>query len=207
MKNLGVGLDKPIVVYDTSKGDWASRGAYVIHTYGHPHVSILNGGLKKWLSESRPVESGAGPEKNTATDFNFSLISERLKEFEEIHKIATGELPAVQILDARFSKLYDEGHIPNAINIQYSNCIAEDNTIKSAEELKQMFTAAGVDLTQPIIFSCGKGVGATLLKHAAEQVDTSAPKYLYDGSFYEYNKLSNPHHWAKLYIPKQSEHL
>ena len=95
MKNLGVGLDKPIVVYDTSKGDWASRGAYVIHTYGHPHVSILNGGLKKWLSEQRPVESGAGPEKNTATDFNFSLISERLREFEEIHKIATGELPTV----------------------------------------------------------------------------------------------------------------
>lgn len=114
MKNLGVGLDKPIVVYDNQKGDWASRGAYVIHTYGHPNVSILNGGLKKWISESRPVESGAGPEKNSAIDFNFALISDRIKQFEEMHKIATGELPPVQILDARFSKLFGEGHIPTS---------------------------------------------------------------------------------------------
>ena len=36
MKGLGVGLDKPIVVYDNDNGAWASRGAYVIHTFGHP---------------------------------------------------------------------------------------------------------------------------------------------------------------------------
>ena len=106
MKNLGVGLDKPIVVYDNTKGDWASRGAFVIHTYGHPQVSILNGGFKKWNTEARPVESGTIGPQDSATDFNFTLNSERLKEFDEIHKIATGELPAVQIVDARFSKLY-----------------------------------------------------------------------------------------------------
>jgi len=71
--------------------------------------------------------------------------------------------------------------------------IAADNTLKSTEELKELFAAAGVDLSQPVIFSCGKGVGATLLKHAADQVDTSAPRYLYDGSFYEYNKLTSHH--------------
>jgi len=72
--------------------------------------------------------------------------------------------------------------------------IAEDNTLKSVDELNELFVAAGIDLSQPVIFSCGKGVGATLLKHAADQVDQSAPKYLYDGSFYEYNKLTSTHH-------------
>jgi len=107
MQALGVGLDKPIVVYDNDKGDWSSRGAYVIHTYGHTQVSILNGGLKKWISDERPVESGQSAPKSDAVDFNFKLQVEKLKEFDEIHKIVTGELPSIQILDARFSKLYD----------------------------------------------------------------------------------------------------
>ena len=53
-----------------------------------------------------------------------------------MHKIATGEQPPVQILDARFSKLFGEGHIPTSKNIQYSDCIAADNTLKSVEDLR-----------------------------------------------------------------------
>ena len=94
-------------VYDNDKGDWASRGAYVIHTFGHTQVSILNGGLKKWIIEARPVESGPSGSKNDAVNFNFNLQVENLKHFDEVHKIATGELPSIQIVDARFSKLYD----------------------------------------------------------------------------------------------------
>ncbi len=72
--------------------------------------------------------------------------------------------------------------------------IADNNTLKSVDELRELFVGAGIDLSKPVIFSCGKGVGATVLKHAADQVDTSAPRYLYDGSFYEYNKLTSTHH-------------
>ena len=171
MKGLGVGLDKPIVVYDNDHGAWASRGAYVIHTFGHPQVSILNGGLKKWISEARPVENGASEIRNEAVDFNFNLQVERIKQIDEVHKIATGELPSVQIVDARFSKLHEQGHIPGSKNLQYSSVIAEDNTLKSVDELRELFVAAGIDLSKPVIFSCGKGVGATVLKHAADQVD------------------------------------
>jgi len=46
--------------------------------------------------------------------------------------------------------------------------IAENNTLKSPEELRKLFVAAGIDLSKPVIFSCGKGVGATLVKHAAD---------------------------------------
>ena len=90
----------------------------------------------KWISEARPVESGPSPAKNDAVDFNFNLQVEKLKQFDEVLKIATGELPSVQIVDARFSKLYEQGHIPGSKNLQYSSVIGEDNTLKSVNELK-----------------------------------------------------------------------
>ena len=67
----------------------------------------MNGGLKKWISEARPVVTGASAARNDAVDFNFNLQVERIKQFDEVHKIATGELPSVQIVDARFSKLHE----------------------------------------------------------------------------------------------------
>lgn len=56
LTNLGIGLDKTVVVYDRSDNKWATRGAYVLQAYGFVNVRILDGGLRSW--DSRPTESG-----------------------------------------------------------------------------------------------------------------------------------------------------
>jgi len=45
---------------------------------------------------------------------------------------------------------------------------AEDNTIKSKEEIKAAFEEAGVDLSQEIIASCNSGMTATVIMAAIE---------------------------------------
>src|SRR6516165_9799974 len=55
---LGIGNDNMVVVYDA--GGWvaAPRAWWMFLSYGHDKVRILNGGLKKWRAEGRPVEGG-----------------------------------------------------------------------------------------------------------------------------------------------------
>jgi thiosulfate/3-mercaptopyruvate sulfurtransferase len=55
---LGIGNDDTVVLYDA--GGWvaAPRAWWMFLSYGHDKVRILDGGLKKWRAEGRPVESG-----------------------------------------------------------------------------------------------------------------------------------------------------
>ena len=55
---LGVGNADTVVVYDS--GGWvaAPRAWWMFLSFGHSNVRVLDGGLKKWIAEGRPVEAG-----------------------------------------------------------------------------------------------------------------------------------------------------
>ena len=57
MTNLGVGLDCNVICYDQQEGNWATRAAFILTAYGHKNVMILDGGMKKWLTEGLQTES------------------------------------------------------------------------------------------------------------------------------------------------------
>ena len=89
MKNLGVGLSKPIVCYDTQNGIWATRAAFTLNAHGHPDVRVLDGGLTFWQASGKPVESGAVAKGND-TNFGFEFHQDHVALFEEVHEISTG---------------------------------------------------------------------------------------------------------------------
>ena len=69
---LGLGRDATIVVYDAHGIYSAPRVWWTLRTMGYARVFVLDGGLKAWLAEGRPVEAGAAtptPERFTA-DFD-----------------------------------------------------------------------------------------------------------------------------------------
>jgi thiosulfate/3-mercaptopyruvate sulfurtransferase len=74
------------------------------------------------------------------------------------------------------------GHIPGSKNVFFKTLLQPDNTMKSPGELAQVLLAAGVDMTQPIITSCGSGVTAAILNLALTQLEHSNHS-LYDGSW------------------------
>lgn len=92
MTDLGVGLDSEVVCYDGQGTEWAARAASVLSLFGHRNLAILSGGLKVWNSVDRATLTVSAA---TPINFNYQLMKESLKSYDEIRKIATGEAPAI----------------------------------------------------------------------------------------------------------------
>ena len=57
--------------------------------------------------------------------------------------------------------------------------------MKSPEELRAVFDAAGVDLAKPAITTCGSGITAAVINLALERIGKT-DHALYDGSWTEW---------------------
>ena len=104
MKYRGIKLSSRVVVYDTKPGMmyYSTKAYYMFRTFGHKGVSLLNGGMSKWIAEGRPTESykDVGNENN----YDYKLDKNLLKEYDEMlqfEKKFNEKNCDVQILDAR----------------------------------------------------------------------------------------------------------
>jgi thiosulfate/3-mercaptopyruvate sulfurtransferase len=76
------------------------------------------------------------------------------------------------------------GHIPNSLNVPVG-LLSENGMLKSPDALRTLFSDRGVDLTRPIITSCGSGITAVTLALALEQAGAQDVA-VYDGSWAEW---------------------
>lgn len=58
MSALGIGLDTTVVVYDTAGILSSARLWWMLRSYGHERVAVLDGGLPQWQLEGHPIASG-----------------------------------------------------------------------------------------------------------------------------------------------------
>jgi thiosulfate/3-mercaptopyruvate sulfurtransferase len=189
MEKLGVGKDDRIVVYDNSPTRTAARGWFMFRHFGAPKVAILDGGFQKWLAEGRPTEKG----KQTKRMTRFEAV-ERTGEVVSKRQINSGF--AMPLVDARGRARFEgteadprpgvaPGHIPGARNLPYTDLYTKDGTLKSPDEIRGLFLAAGVDPEKPFVASCGSGVTANSLIFAARMLGNRDGR-LYDGSWSEW---------------------
>ena len=75
--------------------------------------------------------------------------------------------------------------MPGARNLPWSSLVGADGALLPADELRAAFENAGVDLTAPIVTSCGSGISASLVALALARLgrDDAA---VYDGSWSEW---------------------
>src|SRR5947209_3704181 len=59
MARLGIGDATRVIVYDERGGVYAARLWWILNSYGHPNVALMNGGWIKWAAEQRPVSTAA----------------------------------------------------------------------------------------------------------------------------------------------------
>ena len=189
MERLGIGSGDRVVVYDNSPLRTAARGWFTLRHFGARNVAILDGGFQKWLAEGRPTESGE-PEPRTA---RFEANGAPGEVFTK-QQILDG--PGCALADARGKGRFEAtepeprpgvagGHIPGARNVPFGLLYNDDGTFKSPEELRRLFSEAGLDPSKPFIASCGSGVTATSLIFAAHMLGSDSGK-LYDGSWSEW---------------------
>ena len=188
---LGIADDSTIVIYDELGLFSAPRVYWTFKVFGAEKVHILSGGGPKWRAERRPLE--AGHHKRPLARFHTHFHPERVADFTFVQARSQDE--TAQILDARPAPRFHAevpeprpglraGHIPNSRNIPVT-LLTEAGTMKSPEALQAIFADRGVDLTQPIITSCGSGVTASTLALALQQAGATNVA-VYDGSWAEW---------------------
>ena len=198
MHKLGLNSEDSIVIYDGIGLFSAARPWWMLKTYGHRNVAILDGGLPKWKLESKPISSAKVKVKRG--NFKANLNSELVTDLDNIlTNLGSSEY---QIVDARsknrFLGLEPEprtgmrcGHIPCSINFPFDKLLNSSNkTLLSPNNIHKKFVAAGINLQKPVITTCGSGVTACILVLAFELIGKTDVA-VYDGSWAEWGSKSN----------------
>jgi thiosulfate/3-mercaptopyruvate sulfurtransferase len=168
MSAAGIGPRTRVVAYDGDYGSTAARLWYVLRAHGHDAASVLDGGLVKWDSEGRPVESG----EVTVAPQTFVA---RLRPGWVVDKAGMiGRGPETIVLDARAGERYRgesepidprAGHIPGALSAPFLGNLTGEGTweplrvFRSPAELRDRYAALEADRGDTIVY-CGSGVTA-----------------------------------------------
>jgi thiosulfate/3-mercaptopyruvate sulfurtransferase len=193
VRKLGLGDGVRIVVYDQRGIFSSARVWWTFRYYGHEDVAILDGGLPKWMAENRPVtdEVTYPRERHFTPRMNSFLLREKEQLLYNL------ETKREQVLDARpqgrFEGTAEEprsglrsGHIPSSKSLPHGELLDPDTqTILPPEDLRRKFEAAGVDLTKPVVTTCGSGVTASVLALGLDLLG-HRDVAVYDGSWAEW---------------------
>lgn len=195
---LGLGSEHAIVVYDSSAQNFsAPRVWYMLRTMGHARVAILDGGLAKWKAEARALSSEVV--SLPPAIFTPALDVAQWRDLAAMQ--ANVESRAEQVVDARSPGRFQAteaepragvrgGHHPGARHVHYATLVNADGTLKSAEALREQFAAAGLDLSAPIVASCGSGITACAVTLGLT-VAGATQVAVYDGSWTEWGSQPN----------------
>lgn len=191
MSSMGVDEEDTIVVYDGPGYFSAPRLWWMLRLMGVREVFILDGGIDRWQAQGRPVT--AETTKIAPGFFDARRDEARVVSFDEMQDVVAKR--QAQIADARpagrFSGVDAEprqgmrsGHMPGAKNVPASS-LSRDGSLLSVEELRSVLEGAGLDLSQPVVTSCGSGVTAAVISLALASVGHTDNR-LYDGSWSEW---------------------
>ncbi|GII67292.1 sulfurtransferase [Sphaerisporangium krabiense] len=196
----GIGNDDTVVLYGGNNNWFAAYAYWYFKLYGHENVRLLDGGRKKWELDSRELATDvpARPETQyAAKDQDPALRAHRDDVVAAIGKLNlvdvrspdefTGKLLAPAHLPQEAAQR--AGHIPTARNIPWSKAANDDGTFKSDEELRTLYTEAGVDFGKDTIAYCRIGERSAHTWFVLHEILGQANVKNYDGSWTEYGSL------------------
>ncbi|WP_324828177.1 sulfurtransferase [Qipengyuania zhejiangensis] len=187
---LGVGPGTQVVLYDDSQIRSSARAWFIFDHFGFKNVAVLDGGLAKWRSEGRALETGVTPVAPVAVPVPEPRRAVRAKA----DMLDNCETSHEQVVDARDAARFageagsgSAGHIPGAVNLHFPRLFADDGSWKSAPAIRAEFEGAGIDLSRPVTASCNSGMTACVLLLGLE-IAGKGDGGLYDGSWMEWGE-------------------
>ncbi|WP_380785091.1 sulfurtransferase [Sphingomonas sp. R86521] len=192
---LGIASGDRIVLYDDAPWHTSARAWFLLRMFGARNVAILDGGIARWRAEGR--ETVAGDTAPRAAAFDVQPDLRKVRGLAQMQ--ANLDTSPEQIVDARSAARFTgeeadpragvaPGHIPGSSNLPYGKMFDADGLWTRGDALKAAFADAGIDLTKPIVTTCGSGITAAVVAFGAHLLGTEAA--LYDGSWSEWG--ANP---------------
>jgi thiosulfate/3-mercaptopyruvate sulfurtransferase len=197
LENLGISNDSRVIVYPGK--DWISPATRVIFTLDYAglgdRASLLDGGMDAWIAAGNATSDAApAAKKGTLSALKIKPI---VVTGDEVRK-AIGK-HGFAIVDGRSGTFYDgtetggmpehlhkTGHIAGAGSVPFTDVVDDKLFLKKPDELKALFTKAGVKPGDTVIGYCHIGQQATAMLFAARSL--GYPVRLYDGSFEDWSR-------------------
>jgi len=199
MSSLGINNNDDILIYDNSDLKSSCRLWFSLLYFGHDEkkIHILNGGLKKWNFENKPIT------KLTTEIIKSNYVTNEKKNlvvsFDQIKKNILSK--SFNVIDARSLERFEgkvseprkglrSGHIQNSFCLPFNQCINQKTgEFKNLEELRELFNQnENIEKRLDQVFTCGSGVTAAVLAYAYKMVNNDYIPKIYDGSWSEYGK-------------------
>ena len=197
LQAAGVNDDSTVILYGDTNNWFAAWGAWVLDVYGVEDVKLLDGGRVAWEAEGRPLDS-AIPAPATGT-ITLAEADPALRAFLP-DVVAASESGDAVLVDIRSAAEYNgevfapegvqelavrAGHVTGAVNVPWGQAVAADGRFKPAEELREIYGAAGIDGSKPVINYCRIGERSSHTWFALSKILGYEVKN-YDGSWTEY---------------------
>lgn len=198
LRKSGISADTTTVLYGDNNNWFAAWGAWLFDVYGVDNVKLLDGGRVKWEAEKRALDNRA--KTPVAGNVTVKAANKDLRAFLPDVLAAAEKRSDVQLVDIRSADEYNgkvfapqgvqelavrAGHVPGAVNVPWGQAVAADGTFKSAEELKKVYGAVGIDGSKPIITYCRIGERSSHTWFALKKI-LGYDVRNYDGSWTEY---------------------
>lgn len=196
----GIANDDLVILYGGNNNWFAAYAYWYFKLYGHDKVKLLDGGRKKWELESRELVTDVPSRPKTEYRAKDQDLAIRAFRDEVVDAVGKQNLIDVRSPDEFSGKLLAPahlpqeqsqrpGHVPTARSIPWSKAANDDGTFKSDEELRQLYTEAGVDLNKATIAYCRIGERSSHTWFALRELLGLENVKNYDGSWTEYGSL------------------
>ena len=200
LSSRGVKNDDIVVLYGGNNNWFAAYAYWYFKLYGHQDVRLLDGGRKKWELDGRELVSDVTSRAATSYVAKEQDLSLRAFRDDVVKAIGTQNLVDVRSPDEYAGRLLAPahlpqeagqrgGHVPTAVNVPWSKAANEDGTFKSVDELKSLYTTAGLDLNKDTIAYCRIGERSAHSWFVLHELLGLKNVKNYDGSWTEYGSL------------------
>jgi thiosulfate/3-mercaptopyruvate sulfurtransferase len=200
LSEKGISTDDTVVLYGGNNNWFAAYAYWYFKLYGHDSVKLLDGGRKKWELDSRELTEDVAsrePTSYTAKDQDTSI---RAFRDEVIAAIGVQNLIDVRSPDEFAGRLLAPahlpqeqaqraGHIPTAGNVPWSKAANDDGTFRSDDELRRIYSDAGLDWDKDTIAYCRIGERSSHTWFVLKEILGQQNVKNYDGSWTEYGSL------------------
>ncbi len=203
MAKNGISNDTTVVFYGDKNNWWASYAFWVFKLFGHEDCRIMDGGRKKWIDEGRELTKDV-PSFDSAEYKPAARADYKIRAFrDQVLSHINADQPLVDVRSPQeFSGellhmpgspqegALRGGHIKGAVNVPWSQAVAEDGTFKNADELRGIYEEGqGLSPDKSVVAYCRIGERSSHTWFVLTYLLGYPTVRNYDGSWTEWGNL------------------